>query len=260
MQPGRQTANDATPESKTRLRIRFTKCGDLRWISHRDLARVWERLLRRAGLQLAFSQGFHPKPRINFPSALALGIEALDEVVELEVMGAVRLDEIRDSIRREMPVGMELLNLESPEYSLGKARVLGASYRIALPVQAADADADASSNATLENEPQSTKPPASLPDPMELQAKIDEILGRQTLEIVRDEKTIACDPNHDYFDLKIENGHLLFTLPNLANGSVRPSELLDCLCLGHLLEQGVTLQRTEVHLQDVPTAAPASSE
>ena len=88
--------------SETRLRIRFTKCGDVRWISHRDLARVWERLLRRAGLQLAFSQGFHPKPRISFPSALALGIEALDEVVELEVLGIVELEAIDQVLRLDV--------------------------------------------------------------------------------------------------------------------------------------------------------------
>ncbi len=68
-------------------------------------------LLRRADLQLAFSQGFHPKPRISFPSALALGIEALDEIVELEVVGDFSLEQIAADIRREMPAGMELIEV-----------------------------------------------------------------------------------------------------------------------------------------------------
>ena len=58
---------------RDRYRIRFGKTGLLRWIGHHDLQRLWERLLRRADLRLSMSQGFHPKPRINFPSALALG-------------------------------------------------------------------------------------------------------------------------------------------------------------------------------------------
>ncbi len=67
---------------RQKLRIRFRKTGDLRLISHRDLARAFERLFRRADLPLAMSQGFHPHARINFPSALALGIQGEDEVVE----------------------------------------------------------------------------------------------------------------------------------------------------------------------------------
>ena len=54
-------------------------------IGHRDLARTMERLFRRAGLRLGMSEGFHPKPRMSFPSALAVGIEGCDEVMELEL-------------------------------------------------------------------------------------------------------------------------------------------------------------------------------
>ena len=70
---------------RLRVRIRFSKQGDLRLIGHRDLMRCLERLFRRAGLALSFSEGFHPKPRMTFPLALAVGIEGLDEVMELEL-------------------------------------------------------------------------------------------------------------------------------------------------------------------------------
>ncbi|HEX3724775.1 MAG TPA: TIGR03936 family radical SAM-associated protein, partial [Pirellulales bacterium] len=59
---------------RQRVRIRFRKQGDLRLLGHRDLLRAWERLLRRTGLELRMSAGFHPRPKINFPSALAVGI------------------------------------------------------------------------------------------------------------------------------------------------------------------------------------------
>jgi len=80
---------DVTPATKPeptkpeplriRYRIRFAKAGLLRWISHRDLASLWERLLRRAALKLSMTEGFHPKPRVAFPSALALGVESQDD-------------------------------------------------------------------------------------------------------------------------------------------------------------------------------------
>ncbi len=212
---------EGTGEPKTRLRIRFTKCGDLRWISHRDLQRLWERLLRRADLQLAFSQGFHPKPLISFPSALALGVEALDEVIELELLGVVEPAAIESVIRREMPEGMELLQLESPQAALGKAKVLGATYRITHGLVNVDG----------------------------LAATIAEIQNLEVLEIDREGKTVACDPKHENFELRVENEYLIFSIPNLPLGSFRPSELLERVGLGKLIEEGVTLQRTKVHLK-----------
>lgn len=207
---------------KTRLRIRFTKAGDLRWIGHRDLARVWERLLRRANLQLAFSQGFHPKPRISFPSALALGIEALEEVVELEIVGELNLSEIQSSIEKELPVGMELLSLESPTYALGKAKVLGGSFRIELPPELVDS----------------------------AQAKIAALLEEETIEVAREKKTITCDRDDPLFDLRIDGRLLSFSIPHNDKGSIRPSELLELLGLDDLLASGATLQRTKVHLKE----------
>lgn len=206
---------------KTRLRIRFTKSGDLRWISHRDLARVWERLLRRANLQLAFSQGFHPKPRISFPSALALGVEALDEIVELEIVGDLDLVQIESDIAAQLPEGMSLLSIESPAMGLGKAKVTGMTYRIQVPSAELAA----------------------------LEERIAQVLRGEVLEITRDSKTISCDVRDPNFELRIDVNFLVFSIPNLANGSIRSSELLEHVGLGHLLEQGETLQRTRVHLK-----------
>ena len=77
--------NSNEPKVRQRVRIRFSKQGDLRLIGHRDLARLLERLFRRAGLRLGMSEGFHPKPRMSFPSALAVGVEGCEEVMELEL-------------------------------------------------------------------------------------------------------------------------------------------------------------------------------
>ena len=70
-----------------RIRVRFEKSGTLRYIGHRDLMRLLERLFRRAGVVPAMSEGFHPKPRVSFPLALAVGIEGRAELFELEIRG-----------------------------------------------------------------------------------------------------------------------------------------------------------------------------
>ncbi|MGL4943125.1 MAG: TIGR03936 family radical SAM-associated protein [Thermoguttaceae bacterium] len=70
---------------RERIQIRFSKLGALRYVGHIDLMRILERLFRRARLPLAMSQGFHPKPRVSFPSALGLGYGGTDEVLEMEL-------------------------------------------------------------------------------------------------------------------------------------------------------------------------------
>ena len=56
-----------------RLRLTFSKTGSLRYTGHLDLHTIWERTIRRAGLPLAYTQGFHPGPKIQIASALAAG-------------------------------------------------------------------------------------------------------------------------------------------------------------------------------------------
>ena len=67
-----------------KLRLRATKLGKIRFTSHRDMARVWERALRRAELPVASSQGFTPRPRISFGLALPTGAESIAEYVDID--------------------------------------------------------------------------------------------------------------------------------------------------------------------------------
>ena len=68
-----------------RIRIRFTKTGKVRWTSHRDIARVWERTIRRVGLPIAYSQGFSPHPKVHFGLALSTGHESLAEYMDMDL-------------------------------------------------------------------------------------------------------------------------------------------------------------------------------
>lgn len=68
-----------------RLRIRFAKLGKIRFTSHRDMARIWERGLRRAGLPVAYSEGFTPRPRISFGLALPTGYESEAEYLDVAI-------------------------------------------------------------------------------------------------------------------------------------------------------------------------------
>lgn len=206
--------------NKRRVRIHFSKTGDLRWISHRDLARVWERLLRRAGIQLAFSEGFHPKPKISFPSALALGIVALDEIVEMELVGSVDVVEAGERIAQQLPDGMQVLSLSEIPPGSGKALVVAASYEIQLePADAAAA-----------------------------RQRLDELRQAGKVTVERDGKTLEAAFDQAQFQILCEGDVLRFMLPTTAQGSLRPSELLETLNIAHVLPAGAVLTRTCVEL------------
>ena len=67
------------------VRMRFTKLGKIRWTSHRDVARMWERALRRAGLPVAYTQGFSPRPQLSFGLALPTGCESVAEYLDVSL-------------------------------------------------------------------------------------------------------------------------------------------------------------------------------
>ena len=71
--------------TRDKMRFRFRKDGALRLLSHHDLMRCFERMLRRAALPVRQSQGFHPKPRLIFALSLPLGVIGCEEVAELEL-------------------------------------------------------------------------------------------------------------------------------------------------------------------------------
>jgi radical SAM-linked protein len=116
-----------------RVRIRFCKRGDLRWIGHLDLMRCLERVFRRAGLPLAFSQGFHPKPRISFPLPLALGIAGSQEVLEVELGEPLSAVEIRGRLLAHRLPGLCFTAVDVLPPGAAKARPRSVEYQIAVP-------------------------------------------------------------------------------------------------------------------------------
>lgn len=81
-----------TPPQKERIRIRFSKFGRIRFTSHRDLARVWERSLRRTRLPVSYSEGFSPRPRLRFGLALATAHESCGEYLDVDLVPGTDLD------------------------------------------------------------------------------------------------------------------------------------------------------------------------
>src|SRR5438067_1919966 len=84
-----------------KVRIRFRKHGNLRLVSHHDLMRCFERMLRRAGLPFRTTAGFHPTPRLVFALSLPLGVVGCAEIAELELTEPVEPEEVHRRLARE---------------------------------------------------------------------------------------------------------------------------------------------------------------
>jgi radical SAM-linked protein len=97
-----------------KLRVRFSKLGKVRFTSHRDVARVWERALRRAALPVAYSQGFSPRPRIAFGLALSTGAESVAEYLDIDLdagalAGEFDVDAVAPQLGAALPDGFEVM-------------------------------------------------------------------------------------------------------------------------------------------------------
>lgn len=111
------------------VRLEFAKRGPVRFISHRDVARVWERGFRRARLPLAFSQGFSPHPKVSFGLALPLGYESVAEYLDVTLVERVPVSDVKNRLAEVLPDGMTVQRA---------AEVAAGAVAIASAVQWAD--------------------------------------------------------------------------------------------------------------------------
>ncbi len=95
----------------TRLRIWYSKNGPMRYTGSLDVQKTWERIIRRSGLNLSYSQGFHPKARINQASPLPLGYIGANEIIDVWLVGECDLQMALDNIQKACPPGIQVLRM-----------------------------------------------------------------------------------------------------------------------------------------------------
>jgi len=101
--------NDATI---TRIRVQYTKGPSLRFTGHLDLQRLWERLLRRSGLPIRYSQGYNRRARLNLASALPLGFISEAELLDFWMDQPLPLEAIKDRLSAAAPPGLTIQSVE----------------------------------------------------------------------------------------------------------------------------------------------------
>ncbi|MBA8825385.1 radical SAM-linked protein [Saccharopolyspora lacisalsi] len=119
--------------SVQKLRLRYAKRGRLRFTSHRDLARAFERGLRRAGVPMAHSRGFTPHPKVSWAGAVPTGAASEAEYVEIHLAEQVDPLKLHEQLRWVLPTGMDLLDVVPAGSDSLADRLEAGLWRIELP-------------------------------------------------------------------------------------------------------------------------------
>jgi radical SAM-linked protein len=125
-----------------RIRITFVKQGALRYTGHLDLHKLWERAARRAALPLAYSQGFHPQPKMTMAAALPLGFSSRCEVMDMKLEHDIPLDELPIRLNRTLPSGLQVTGVEQVDERAPalQTQVASAEYEVTLTETTVEAE------------------------------------------------------------------------------------------------------------------------
>ncbi len=213
-----------SPESPHRYRIRYSKDPSIRFIGHLDLLRTWERALRRAQIPIAYSQGFHPHPRINLGAALPLGYSSECELIDLWIESEIETTEIMSRISRSLPPGIKLSAIDP---------IPAASPSLQKSIQWAE-------YLTILDQKTSVE---------EMKLKVKELLAQDTLQRQRRGKNYDLRPLLDSIEvIEMEDcATLRMILSSSQQGTGRPDEVLDALGVDASL---VRIQRKRLILSE----------
>jgi radical SAM-linked protein len=131
----------ATPEatSRQRLRVSYARDVTLKYIGHLDMAKAWQRILRRADLPLAYSEGFNPQPKITFAAALPVGGVSDHEVMDMVLSPALEIEVVCAQLEQALPPGIKLRSIETVPLKAPalQAQLLAADFEIVVEEAAA---------------------------------------------------------------------------------------------------------------------------
>ena len=184
-----------------RYRITFGKTEAMRFTGHLDLHRTWERTFRRAGLPLAYSEGFNPHPKINIGAALPLGCLSRGDLIDAWLERELEPDEVAASLRGAAPPGIEIeavTRLETTEPVLQR-RIEASVYEV-----------------TLEG----------FPEPVEMSRRIEAMMASDHLPRVRRDKTYDLRPLVEALEFHPDRSLLRMRLSARQGAVGRPEEVL----------------------------------
>jgi radical SAM-linked protein len=137
-----------------RLRIRFSRGEEIKYISHLDLMRLWQRALNRAGIALAYSEGFNPHPRMSLALPLALGVTSDAELMDIVLEKFVSPHSFTAAVGQQLPHGITMSGVFNAPLTMPslQSQVRQAEYTVAIATDKEKNDIESSLNSLLDKE------------------------------------------------------------------------------------------------------------
>jgi radical SAM-linked protein len=203
-----------------RIRITFVKQGALRYTGHLDLHKLWERAARRAELPLAYSQGFHPQPKMNMAAALPLGFSSRCEVLDMKLEQDIPLKSLPTRLNSTLPSGLQVVEVKQVDERAPalQTQVVSAEYEV---------------NVT------------EAVDEAELKRKVDSVIESKSIPRERRGKTYDLRPLIEEVSL-LSDGKIFMRLLAREGATGRPEEVLDVLGIAF---EGTQIERTRLIFQ-----------
>jgi len=216
-----------------RIRITFAKQDALRYTGHLDLHKLWERAARRAELPLAYSQGFHPQPKMNIAAALPLGFSSRCEMIDMRLEHEIPLDGLQEKLQQTLPTGIQVSNIESVDERAPalQTQVASVEYEVTL-TEAVDGS--------------------------DLKRKVESVMGSESIIRERRGKTYDLRPLVEELKILESNGlplvqeqasalqKIFMKLAARDGATGRPEEVLDVLGIAF---EGTRIERTRLIFQ-----------
>lgn len=221
---------------RQRVRAWYAKGEAIKFISHHDEFRLWERTLRRADLPLLYKQGFNPQPHIQFAAPLGVGITGAREIVDFTFSPPVALAEVAARLRAKLPPGVELVDLaEIPLKTEALQNLLiGADYTILIYAEPDELAAEL------------------------LQERIATFLATPVIWRERERKgerytynlrPLVFELRYDGYDAASEEHRIFLRVQQRAGATGRPDEVVDALGFDDFAR---TLRRDRLYFADLP--------
>jgi radical SAM-linked protein len=210
-------------EDRQRLWLGFAVDGTLRWLGHLDLFRAWERVLRRAGLPVLYSQGFNPRPRMAIAQPLPLGFAGEAELLDLLLSRPVPPLEVARRVRRQLPGGLTLHSVEEVALKAPslQSQLEATEYIVRLGIQ-----------------------------PEDLAERVHELLSTESCLRQRRGRPYDLRPLIQVLSVE-ESGELTMVLQAGDQGTARPDEVLLALGLDPL-SADIRRRRLRLRLASIP--------
>ncbi len=192
-----------------KIRIKFAKYGTMKFIGHLDTMRFFQKALRRADIDIKYSEGFSPHQIMSFAAPLGVGIESYGEYMDIEVLSMTSTQDIKDALNKVMVEGIEVLSVTilPEQVKNAMASVSAASYSIRMKDRIFPID--------------------------DLEEKLRDFYDQDKIPYTKETKksTVELDLKQGIYELRSEAGGAIYMLVNASSsGNIKPTMVLEKFC------------------------------